>query len=108
MARDQLLELLAHSASEIVGVVGIDQRRKGIDRFAVEQDVQFGQLARTEPDAVVVERGVALGNALELVVEVEHDFRQGHLEIDLHAILRDEGLVFHDTPLVDAELEHVA
>ena len=27
LARDQLLELLAHSASEIVGVVGIDQRR---------------------------------------------------------------------------------
>ena len=30
------------------------------------------------------------------------------MEIHLHAILRDEGLVFHDTPLVDAELKHIA
>ena len=58
--------------------------------------------------AVVVERGVALRNRFELVVEVEDDLRQRHVEIDLHAVGGDEGLVFQYAALVDAELDDIA
>ena len=108
LARDELLELLAHLAAEVVGVVGIDQRREGIHRFAVEQDVELGQLAGLVSRAVVVERRITFRYALELVVEVEDDLRKGHVEIDLHAVLRDESLVLQHAALVDAELDDVA
>ena len=102
LARDQLLEFLAHLAPEIIGMVGIGQRRERVDRLAVEQDVQLDELRRLVARAVVVERGIAFRNAFELVVEVENDLREGHVEIHLHAILRDEGLVLHHAALVDA------
>ena len=35
----------------------------------------------------VVERGVALGAALELVVEVDDQLAERHLELELHALL---------------------
>ena len=83
-------------------MVGIGQRRERVDRLAVEQDVQLDELRRLVARAVVVERGIAFRNAFELVVEVENDLREGHVEIHLHAILRDEGLVLHHAALVDA------
>ena len=89
-------------------MVRIGERRKRIDRFAVEQDVQLDELRRLVSRAVVVERRIAFRNALELVVEVEDDLRKGHVEVDLHAVLRDEGLVFHHAALVDAEFDDVA
>ena len=83
-------------------MVGIGQRRERVDRLAVEQDVQLDKLRRLVARAVVVERGIAFRNALELVVEVENNLRKGHVEIHLYAILRDEGLVLHHAALVDA------
>ena len=50
-------------------------------RLAVEQDVQLDELRRLVARAVVVERGIAFRNAFELVVEVENDLREGHVEI---------------------------
>ena len=35
LARDEFLEFLADFASEIVGVIDVDERRKGIGRLAV-------------------------------------------------------------------------
>ena len=89
-------------------MVRIGQRREGIDRLAVEQDVELDQLRELESRAVVVERGIPFRDAFEFVVEIEDDLRQRHVEIDLHAVLRDEGLVFHHAALVDAQLDDVA
>ena len=108
LARNQLLELLAHLAAEVVGVVGIYERRKRIDGLAVEQYVELRQTARLVARTVVIERRISLRYALQLVVEVEDDLRQGHVEVYLHTVLRNEILVLHHTALVDAELYHGA
>ena len=108
LTRDELLELLAHLAAEVIGMVGIDERREGIDRLAVEQDVQLGEFRQLVARTVVVERGVTLRDALELVVEIEDNLRKRHVEIDFHTVLRNEGLVLHHAALVDAELDDVA
>ena len=107
LTRNQFLQFLAHLATEIVGVSLIDQRRERIDRLAIEQDIELSQLTILVARAVVVERCVALRNTLQLVVEIEDDLRQRHFEIDLDAILRDEGLIFQHTSLVDTEFDHV-
>ena len=41
LTRNQLLELLADAAAEIVGPLPMNQGGKGVDRLAVEQDVQL-------------------------------------------------------------------
>ena len=89
-------------------MVRVGERREGVDRLPVEQDVELDEFRGLESRAVVVERGVSFRDALELVVEVEDDLREGHVEIDLHAVLRDECLVLHHPALVDTELDDVA
>ena len=89
-------------------MVRVGERREGVDRLPVEQDVELDEFRGLESRAVVVERGVSFRDALELVVEVEDDLREGHVEIDLHAVLRDECLVLHHPALVDAEFDDVA
>ena len=54
----------------------------------------------------IIERGVAAADALELVVEVENDFSQGHAERHLHTISRQVDLVGEDAPLLDAQSHH--
>ncbi len=58
-------------------MVGIDERREGVDRLAVQQDIELRQLRGLVARAMVVERGVSLRDALQLVVEVEDDLREG-------------------------------
>ena len=89
---EQLLELLAHAAAEGLGVVEMRQRGEGVNGFAVEQDVELHQLGGPEADGVVVERGIALGDGFELVVEVDDDLAQRHVEENLNTITRDEVL----------------
>ncbi len=81
----------------------MDEGGERVGRVAVQQDVQFHEPRRTELRDVVVEGGVALGNGLELVVEVEDHLRQGHVVVQLHpvggqVVLADEG-----APLVHAQ-----
>ncbi len=55
LARDELLELLAHLASEVVSVIGMDKGRKGIGRVAVEKYVELDKLGLLEAYDMVVE-----------------------------------------------------
>ena len=55
LARYELLELLAHLASEIICMIGMDEGRKGIGRISVEKDVQLDQLGLLEAYDMVVE-----------------------------------------------------
>ena len=43
LTRQQFLEFLTHSPSEIHGVVYMREGGEGIDRLSVEQDVEFDQ-----------------------------------------------------------------
>ncbi len=62
------------------------ERGKRVHLFAVEQDVQFDQIGRPETVHVPVERGVALGDALQFVVEVNHYLTERHIEKQLHTV----------------------
>ena len=95
LAGDEFLELLTHAAAEVIGVVDVSQGREGIHGFAIEQDVELHEARGTVPCGVVVKRGVALGDALELVVEVDDDFTERHEVVYLHAIARDV-LLLHE------------
>ena len=104
LARNEFLELLADLAAEIVGVVLVDERREGVGRLAVEQDVELHEFGRAETDDMVVERGVAFGNALEFVVEVEDNLGKRHLVGQFHAVGRQVMFALENAALVEAEL----
>ena len=108
LARNQFLELLAHLAADIIGMIDVSQRRQRIDRLAVEQNVELRELAGLISRLVVVERRIAARYALELVVKIEHDFGQRHIEIDLDAVLRDIYLIEQRASLVDAQFDDIA
>ena len=89
-------------------MIDVGQRRQRVDRLAVQQNVEFGQLARFVTGLVIIERCVTARNAFQLIVKIEHDFGQRHVEIDLDTILRDENLVEQRSPLVDTEFDNAA
>ena len=89
-------------------MVGIYERRKGVDGLAVKQDVKLRQTARLVARTVVIERRISLRDTLQLVVKVEDDLRQWHVEVYLDTVLRNERLILHHAALVDAELYHGA
>ena len=80
LARDELLELLDERLPGMRGLVAVDDEREGVDRLAVDEDVELDQLRGAVADLLVVHRGVALGAALELVVEVDDELGERHLE----------------------------
>src|SRR5205085_10842342 len=51
---------------------------EGVGRLAVEAEVDLDQVALLIAVGLVVEAGIALGAALELVEEVDDDLGQGH------------------------------
>ena len=64
------------------------QRGEGVDGLAVEQNVELGQFRRAIAVDMIVERGVALGDALQLVVEIDDDLAQRYHEMELHTVAR--------------------
>ncbi len=102
LTRDQLLEFLAHLAAEVVGVVGIYERREGVDGLAIEQDVELRQTARLVARTVVIERRISPSRYSSACRKVEDDLRQWHVEVYLDTVLRNERLVLHHAALVDA------
>ena len=103
LARNQLFQLLAHTPAKHHGIVLMRERGECIHGLAVEQDVEFGELRRAERVDVVVERGVALRNALELVVEVDDDFAQRNVEMQFHAVSAHKFLLDELAALVETE-----
>ena len=55
----------------------MDDGAEGIDRIAIEQDVDLDEVSGLLTRLVVIQRGVALRAGLELVEEVEDDLREG-------------------------------
>ena len=106
LARNQVLEFHAHLASQVVGIIFVDEGRKGIGRLSVEQYVQTHQLCRTEVRQVVIERCIALGNSLELVVEVKDYGRKRHIVVQLDAVGGDVVLADERAATVEAELHY--
>src|SRR5207245_657902 len=75
------------TAGSVAGAVGaVYHGAHRVDRVAVEEHVARHQLRGPEVGELVVERGVALGDRLQLVVEVDDDLGQREVEADVHAL----------------------
>src|SRR5882762_8634398 len=101
LARDQLPQLLRDLLAPLIRLVAVDDDRERVHRFAVQDHVEFHQVGRAVLEEFVVERRIAAGDGLELVVEVENDLGQrefpGELDarrIDVvHALVRAAPLL---------------
>ena len=69
------------------------QRGEGIDRFTVQQNVEFHEFALAEARRMVVERGIAARHTLQFVIEVYHNLAQWHEELYLHTVAGNEVLL---------------
>ena len=76
LARDQLAQLRRDRDAVVVRLVLVHDRGERVDRLAVQQDVDLDQLGRLLAAGLVVEAGVALGAALQLVEEVVDDLAE--------------------------------
>src|SRR6266567_1625717 len=85
LARDQLLQLLGDLLAPLVRLVAVDDDRECVHGIAVEQHVELDELGRAVLEELVVERGVAAGDGLQLVVEVENDLGQREFPAELDA-----------------------
>ena len=104
LAGDLFLQPLAGLETPGAGAFTVDDLGEGIDLFAVDQDVQQGEVAFPVVDEVVVEGAVALGDGLEAVVKVEDHLGQRHLVDQLRpAGVRIVQCRVHP-PLLHAEL----
>src|SRR5712692_48481 len=86
LTRNHAPELLGQRLALVVGLVAMDDDAERVHRVAVEQDVELHHVRFPELQEVVIEGGVALGDGLELVVEVHHDLGQREVEGDVHAL----------------------
>ena len=87
LARDLLAQAVDERAPARVGAVAVDDQAERVDRLAGEEDVDPDELARLEAEHVVVEAGIALRPALQLVVVVVDDLREREVEDEEHALL---------------------
>ena len=76
---------------------------QGIHRFAVEQYVHLDKAAGAEAVLVIIEGCIALADALELVVEVNHYLTQGHGILYLHTVTADVLLLEQFASLAQAQ-----
>ena len=65
------------------------QRRQGIYRLTIEQDVQLHQFGRTETVGMIVERSISFGDTLQLIIEIDNDFTQWHIIVYFHTVARN-------------------
>uniref|UniRef100_A0A0N4ZLE2 Glucosamine_iso domain-containing protein n=1 Tax=Parastrongyloides trichosuri TaxID=131310 RepID=A0A0N4ZLE2_PARTI len=105
--RDQLLHLLDHAAAARLGAGAVDQHRQGVHRLGVDQDRHLDQVADLVVGDLIVERGVALRDRLQPVVEVEHHLVQRQL-IDHQGAGADVGQFDLAAATVLAQLDHPA
>ena len=60
LTRDELLVLLTHLSAEVIRVVSMDERRKGVGRIAVEKNIKLHKLRILEADHMIVKRSISL------------------------------------------------
>ena len=103
LTRKEFFEFLTHATTEIDGIVAVGEGREGIDLLAVEEDIQFDEVGRSEAVHVPIEGGVALGDGFEFVVEIDDDLAERHVEEKLHAVAGDILLLDEFTTFAETE-----
>src|SRR5688572_15283087 len=97
LAWNQVLELLGDLASPFIRFISVNDDAESVDRLAVQQHIELHEFPGAIGKELIVERRIAARNRLQLVVEIEDDFRQRKLEMKFDA---RRVQVMH--PLVDA------
>ena len=84
LARNEFLEACRYPSAIVVSGVSVDDGAKSVHCLSLEQDVNPDQVGRPIAGGLVVEAGIALGPALQLVEKVDHHLSQGNpvLEFD--------------------------
>ena len=104
MARDQVLQPLAHAAAAGLGARAVDDHGERVDRLVVDEDAHLDEVAGAVADLVIVETGIAARNALQPVIEIEHHLVERQFIGDLRAAA-DIGQVLLDAAAVLAQLQ---
>src|SRR5438094_8949995 len=79
LPRDQLAQLLGDLLAPLVRLVPMNDHGKRVHGVAVEQHVELDELGRPVLLELVVQRGIAARDRLQLVVEIEDDFGEREL-----------------------------
>src|SRR5439155_8772600 len=80
LPRDQLLEPPGEDPPDRDRLLAVDDHRQSVDRLAGDEDVEADKVGWSVADLLVVERGIAGGPGLELVVVVDDELGQRELE----------------------------
>ena len=106
LAGQQFAQLLAEAAAPLVALGAVHDGREGVHLLPVEHHVELHHVRLAEANQLIIQRGVAAADALELVEEVEHNFRQRQLEAHLHPLTRQVALALDDAALVHAQRDN--
>ena len=79
-------------------------KRQRVHLIARKQDIELHKLGRTILVELVVERGIALSAALELVKEVQDELGKRHIEAHLDRFARQVDHVGRNAAVLDGEL----
>ena len=82
LAGDVVLQLFDNSSGSRIGVVGVDDERQRVHRFAVEQDVELDELRFPVAEQLIVERRIPLGARFQRIEKVVDDFVERQLIVD--------------------------
>src|SRR6267143_2868158 len=73
LPRNELAQFLGDLAPPLVRLVAVDYHAERVHRLAVEQHIEADQIRGAVSEELVVQRGVATRDRLQLVVEIEDD-----------------------------------
>ena len=73
LARDELLQSFGQLAAGGMRTIAVDDDRQGVDRLAVDEDVDLGEVRLAVAELLVIHRGVTLTAALQLVEIVDDE-----------------------------------
>ena len=82
----------------------MDDKRQRVHLVARKQDIELHELGGTILVELVVERGIALGSALELVKEIQDELGKRHIEAHLDRLAREMDHVGSNAAVLDSEL----
>ena len=79
-------------------------KRKRVHLVARKQDIELDELGGAILVELIVERGIALGAALELIEEVQDELRERHIKAHLDRFAREVNHVCCNAAVLDSEL----
>ena len=107
MTGDQVLQFFDHRTAAHLCPVAMDHGRQGVHRLIIDEDRHFHEVVLPVADHLVIKAGIALGDRLQPVVEIEYHLVERQV-IDHHRPAAGIGQVLLDAAAVLAELQHIA